>query len=90
MKNNTFIHYSSNNKIYRSNDFDSINRTGIEISSKNGKTEYIANNHVQFKTYKTLRGAEKFMEKGGRKPVAIEDGRNLIFLNSKAEKINKR
>lgn len=81
----TFIHYSQNDRIYRSKDFDSINRTGIEVARKHGNTEYIANNHVRFKTYKTLRGAEKFLEKQGYKPIAIEDGRNLIYLSSKAE-----
>ena len=86
----TYIHYSRNNKIYRSNDLDSINRTGIEISRRHGKNEYIANNHLEYKKYKTLRGAGKFMENQGYKPIAIEDGRNLIYLSSKAEKKNKR
>lgn len=85
-----FIHYSNNNKIYTDNDFDAVSRTGIEIKEKRGqKTEYIANTLVEFKSYKTLRGAQKFMEKSGRKPIAIEDGRNTIFLNSQAEKMSK-
>ena len=53
-RNETFIHYSQNDKIYRSKDFDSINRTGIEVARKHGNTEYIANNHVKFKTYKVV------------------------------------
>lgn len=88
--NKTYIHYSRNNKIYHSNDHDSINRTGIEVCTRKGKTEYLANNHLEYKKYKTLRGAEKFMEKQGYKPIAVEDGRNLIYLSSKAEKKNKR
>ncbi len=86
----TYIHYSRNNKIYHSNDQDSINRTGIEVCTKKGKTEYLANNHLEYKKYKTLRGAEKFMEKNGYKAIAIEDGRNLIYLNSKAERLSER
>lgn len=83
----TFIHYSHTDKIYKDKDFDSIGRTGIEIK---GKNKYTANTLTQFKTYKTLRGAENFMKKSGRKAIAVEDGKNLIYLSSKAEKANKK
>ena len=82
-----FIHYSSNNKIYRDDSPDSISRVGIEINEgRNGKTTYIANNLAEFRRYKTLRGAENFMKKSGRKPVAIEDGKLLISLVVKGKK----
>lgn len=83
----TFIHYSHNNEIYKDKDFDSVQRTGIEIK---GKNKYIANTLTQYKTYRTLRGAENFMNKSGRKAIAIEDNNNLIFLSSKAEKEYKK
>lgn len=91
LKNSTYIHFSRNEGLYKSNDFDSINRTGIEIrQSRDGKQEYIANNLVKFKSYKTLNGAQSFMVKQGYKPIAVEDGKNIIYLSSKAEKRNKR
>ena len=83
----TFIHYSHNNKIYKDKDFDSVQRTGIEIK---GKNNYLANTLTQYKSFKTLRGAENFMKKSGRKAIAVEDNNNLIFLSSKAEKVHKK
>ena len=85
-----FIHYSHDNKIYKDKDFDSIQRTGIEINKSKGKNTYTANTLTQYKTFKTLRGAEKFMEKSGRKAIAVEEGKQMIFLSSKAEKLNKK
>lgn len=86
----TFIHYSSNNKIYHSNDPDSIERVGILIERNHKGTFYTANNLTQYKRYKTLRGAENFMKKSGRKPIAYQEGNSMIYLTSAAEKTNVR
>lgn len=85
----TFIHCSSNDKIYRDNDFDSVHRTGIEVNTKKGKTEYIANTRVEFKRYKTLRGALNFMQRMEMKPVAIEDNGMIIPLSNSKLKQSK-
>lgn len=84
-----FIHYSSNKKIYKDNSPDSIERTGINVETHRGKTTYTANTLTQFKTYKTLKGAENFMKKSGREAIAVEDNNQIIYLNSKAEKLSK-
>lgn len=86
----TFIHYSHNNKVYNDKDFDSIQRTGIEVKTKNGRTDYTANTLTQYKTFKTLRGAENFMKKSGRKPIAIEENKQFIYLTSSAERANRK
>ena len=79
-----FIHYSNNDKIYKDKSPDSVSRVGIEINEqRNGKTVYIANTLTEYKKYKTLRGAENFMKRSGRKPVALEDGKLFISLVSK-------
>jgi len=45
---------------------------------------------VKYKKYKTIRGAQNFMEKCGYKPVAIDDKVGRIYLNNKIQKANKK
>ena len=85
----TFIHYSTNGKIYKDKDFDAISRTGILVDTSKGKTTYLANSLTEFKRYKTLRGALNFMERTGRTPVAIEDNGKIINLNGGKMPVSK-